>query len=98
MKRNHLDDDRVQLLDLLNREIGAEKRDLHIGPSYLMRPEVDRPGGLERVWKFDILPVLEEHFYGELTRRQVDEKFGLSALRVRLESLEASNQLDDDTL
>ena len=76
-------DDRVQLLHALNEAIGIDGRDLHIGPSYLMRKEVGDDGGLERVWRFDILPLLEEHFYGQCDSHQVRSLYGLDALRAR---------------
>jgi 5-methylcytosine-specific restriction protein B len=49
-----------------------------------MRPEADSPAGLERVWRYDLLPLLEEHYYGQLTRSQVHARFGLAATRARL--------------
>jgi 5-methylcytosine-specific restriction protein B len=77
-------DDRVALLREFNAAVGVKGRDLHIGPSYLMRPEVDQPGGLERVWRYDILPLLHEHFYGQKSPEDIDREFGLDALRKRL--------------
>ncbi|MEU4828443.1 AAA family ATPase [Actinomadura sp. NPDC023710] len=71
--------DRAALLAALNAEI--EDRDYRIGPSYLMTAGADRPGGLERIWEHSILPLLEEHYYGTLDRRQIRERFGLAAIR-----------------
>ncbi|MGB7795116.1 MAG: AAA family ATPase [Pseudonocardiaceae bacterium] len=52
-----------ELLDRLNSRI--DERDLAIGPSYLMRPEIYRhEDGLNRVWKNSILPLLAEYHYG----------------------------------
>jgi 5-methylcytosine-specific restriction protein B len=76
-------DDRVGLLTALNAEIGTEDRDYQLGPSYLMTPDAERPGGQERIWQHSILPLLEEHYYGRLTRRQVHERFGLAAIRAK---------------
>lgn len=81
---NQKDDARAGLLAALNREIGEEDRDFKIGPSYLMRDEAGTDDGLERVWRHDITPLLEEHYYGRLTREQVAAQFGLDALRRRL--------------
>lgn len=75
------DIERAALLDALNAAIDAEDRDFKIGPSYLMSPELDRDGGLGRVWRHSILPLLEEHYYGRLTRDQVHRRFGLDAVR-----------------
>jgi 5-methylcytosine-specific restriction protein B len=75
------DDERARLLAALNEAIEEQDRDLRIGPSYLMRAEAATPAGLERVWKYDIMPLLEEHYYGRLSRAQIQDRFGLAALR-----------------
>lgn len=79
-------DDRAALLAALNAEIGIENRDYQIGPSYLMTPDAEREGGQERIWEHSILPLLEEHYYGRLTRRQVHDRFGLAAIRAKAAS------------
>ncbi|GGN60017.1 hypothetical protein GCM10010112_15760 [Actinoplanes lobatus] len=73
-------DQRAVLLDALNDAIGEEDRDFQIGPSYLMR----KNAVLERVWRHDLLPLLEEHYYGRMSRRQVHDRFGLDAIRAQL--------------
>lgn len=70
----------VALHDALNRAFDEGDRDLQIGPSYFMKPEASTPGGLERIWKYDILPVLDEHFYGRLSQREIRERFGLATM------------------
>jgi 5-methylcytosine-specific restriction protein B len=75
------DDGRGELLAALNAAIHPEDHDLKIGPSYLMKPDVDKPDGLDRTWAHSILPLLEEHYYGRYSRREVQERFGLAALR-----------------
>lgn len=72
------DDRRAQLLDALNE--GIDERDLQIGPSYLMKSSASAESGLERIWKYDILPLLDDHFYGARTPEQIREQFGLEAL------------------
>jgi len=42
-----------------------EDEDFKIGPSYFMRASAQTETGLQRVWKSSILPLLEEHHYGE---------------------------------
>jgi len=66
----------AQLLDRLNREIA----DPHfaIGPSYLMTSRAANEEGLQRIWRTSILPLLEEHFFGE--GREVPAQFGIAAL------------------
>lgn len=78
LKTRGVDDERAALLDALNQEI--EEHDFKIGPSYLMRSEAETPEGLERIWDFDILPLLDEHYYGRLSRDQIRSRFGLTAL------------------
>jgi 5-methylcytosine-specific restriction protein B len=85
-----VDDERAALLDALNAEIGTEDRDYKIGPSYLMTPDAEHEGGLDRVWEHSILPLLEEHYYGRLSRPQVRERFGLATLRNKLTAAPAS--------
>lgn len=84
-RRNGLTDDRVELLKELNTTMGQRGHDLHIGPSYLMRVGLDEPGALERVWRYDILPLLHEHFYGSKSPEAIDQEFGLPSLRKRIE-------------
>jgi 5-methylcytosine-specific restriction protein B len=81
---NGYDGERADLLAALNAEIEDQDRDLRIGPSYLMKADAATPGGLERIWKYEILPLLEEHYYGRLTRDEVHAKFGLETLRASL--------------
>lgn len=68
----------ADLLDELNRRI--EDPDFKIGPSYLMRSVVHREAGLERTWRTSILPLLEEHHFGELDAAGVRSRYGLAAI------------------
>lgn len=86
LEANGCHDDRAQLLRALNTAIEDHDRDLRVGPSYLMKPEAADERGLERIWKYDILPLLEEHYYGQLTRDEVHQRFGLPALRATISS------------
>lgn len=73
---------RADLLNALNREISLEagNRDLMIGPSYLMKSHAETDQGLEEIWKYELLPLLEEQYYGRLNRDKVREKFGLQSM------------------
>lgn len=89
--RRHLeargaDTEAVELLEALNSEIDDSDRDLRIGPSYFMKATdtATGPGGLEAIWRYDLLPLLEEHYYGRMTRAEVHERFGLAALRRKI--------------
>ena len=59
--------------DALNARI--EDSDFKIGPSYFMRPEVHLEGGLDRLWQSAVLPLLEEHHFGDGT--DVARRYGL---------------------
>ncbi|MFJ8989970.1 DUF4357 domain-containing protein [Streptomyces sp. NPDC102279] len=70
----------ADLLDALNSRI--DEPDFRIGPSYLMKKSVYREAGLERTWRTKILPLMEEHHYGEGV--DIDKRYGLAALRESL--------------
>ncbi|WP_062465690.1 McrB family protein [Demequina maris] len=74
-------DRRPALLRALNAAIEESDRDFKIGPSYLMRADATTERGLDRIWRYDILPLLEEHYYGRISRTDVHATFGLAALR-----------------
>ncbi|MDR0284634.1 MAG: AAA family ATPase [Propionibacteriaceae bacterium] len=73
--------ERSELLAELNSQLPGKLREFQIGPSYLMRPEAATEAGLSRVWRYDILPLLEEQLYGTHARDQVHANFGLDAIR-----------------
>jgi len=69
--------DAAQLFDELNKRL--EDSDAAIGPSYLMKEEIyRRADGLDRVWQYDIMPLLDDLFYGQ---RDLAEQYGLPGLR-----------------
>ncbi|MFW0786142.1 AAA family ATPase [Gordonia sp. CPCC 206044] len=87
----------ADLLDELNFLIDDE--DFKIGPSYLMRDAVYARGGLERVWRTAILPLLEEFHYGDRTI-DVRSRYGLAAVRRRVQTKQSTVpdiEQDDDT-
>ncbi|MFE0250066.1 McrB family protein [Streptomyces sp. NPDC059010] len=75
-----LPDTAARLLAELNARLGDADR--AIGPSYLMKPGVARPEGLDLIWRTQILPLLEDQLYG--TGVDVEEEYGLAALRAAL--------------
>jgi len=77
LKRAKLPTEAADLLRELNERIGDP--DFAIGPSYLMNPRLAEPGGIERIWRHAILPLLQEHFFG--TGIDVEDRFGVAALR-----------------
>ena len=69
----------ADLLEEVNRRI--DDPDFQVGPSYFMRStEADAFSGarLQRIWSADILPLLEEHFYGQW--ESVARRFSLGSL------------------
>lgn len=80
LSREDISSDAAALLERLNQEIADP--DFKIGPSYLMRRPVYVEGGIERVWRTSILPLLEEHHYGESV--DVSARYGLTRLRTAL--------------
>ena len=79
LESKELPNDGALLLDALNDRLSEADPDAAIGPSYLMRSSVyDRQDGLERVWGYEIMPLLADLFYGQ---RDLGERYGLPALR-----------------
>lgn len=83
----------ADLLDELNLRI--DDPDFKIGPSYFMRAAVHAEQGLERAWRTAILPLLEEHHYGDGV--DVQRRYGLATIRSRVEArLAASDESADE--
>jgi 5-methylcytosine-specific restriction protein B len=80
------------LLDELNDRIADA--DAAIGPSYLMDKRIyAKPDGLEQVWQYQIMPLLEDLFYGQ---HDLAERYGLASMRkaVVAEGVRASGEPD----
>jgi 5-methylcytosine-specific restriction enzyme B len=71
----------ADLHDRLNELI--TDADMKIGPSYFMRTTVAQDAVLDRVWRTSILPLLEEHHYGDGI--DVAERYDLASLRRSVE-------------
>lgn len=84
LQARQLDTTPALLLDALNDAIDEWDRDLMIGPSYFMKKAAQTPAGLRRIWKYELMPLLEEHYHGQLNRAQLEERFGLEQLMGRL--------------
>jgi 5-methylcytosine-specific restriction protein B len=69
----------ADILDEANRRLGD--RNMAIGPSHLMRGDLDDEV-LERVWKYSVLPTIEDRFAA--TPDELD-RFQLPALRAALD-------------
>ena len=88
-------DEPARLLALLNSLI--QDRAYRIGPSYLMPSDADlSEARLQEIWRYEILPLLEEAHYGEGI--DIETRYGLAALRSRLAPAiidEAEEDADD---
>jgi 5-methylcytosine-specific restriction protein B len=80
LAREGLPTESADLLDALNARI--PDRDVAVGPSYFMRPEVGTDTGLDRIWRTSILPLLEELHYGDEV--DVSRRYGLTELRTSI--------------
>lgn len=78
----------ADLLDELNRRI--DDPDFKVGPSYFMRQAVHADGGLERAWRTAILPLLEEHHFGEMTSDEVVARYGLDTVAASVDGSSAA--------
>jgi len=87
-----LGDTAARLLQRLNRRI--EDPDFRIGPSYFMKsadPDAHSLERLERIWRTSILPLLQEHHYGEW--ESVKRHYRLDAL---MSSSAPADPVDDE--
>ena len=85
LDKHHLPQEAALLLDELNRRIADS--DAAIGPSYLMDERIyQREDGLDRVWQYSIMPLLEDLFYGQ---RDLGELYGLPSLRKAIAAVPA---------
>jgi 5-methylcytosine-specific restriction enzyme B len=74
----------ADLVDAANRML--PDRHLQIGPSYFMRPGLNRQW-LERIWAHSVLPYIEEQFFDEPDRV---EEFTLAAIEQRINGAAAA--------
>jgi 5-methylcytosine-specific restriction protein B len=65
----------AEFVDMVNEELKDRLggSDLLLGPSYFMKRGLDE-ASLERIWRYNVLPMLEELFYGQ---REVIEEYAL---------------------
>ena len=99
LEKHGLEDEAALLLEALNAALEAEPGvgdEFAIGPSYLMVDGSDGGPNLEHVWRYAIIPLLEERFYGAKRPADVVADFGLAAIRRRLEP-ETSEDDDVET-
>jgi hypothetical protein len=89
-----LDGESANLLDALNTQIES---DYAVGPSYLMSSDLDvSENRLTDIWKHEILPLLEEHHFGDGI--DIEKRYGLKSLRARLQAAEGENEGAETTV
>lgn len=62
-----------KILSKLNQKLADHN--MAIGPAYFMKSMKQTDVDIARIWKFQILPLLEDHFYGQWDSRQAEFKF-----------------------
>lgn len=93
LKKRELPSRVADLHDELNRRI--EDPDFKVGPSYFMRKAVHLDGGLERTWRTSILPLLEEHHFGEMDAHAVADRYGLAAVAAAVDKVNTVEETAD---
>jgi 5-methylcytosine-specific restriction protein B len=80
----------ADFLDMVNEELKDRLggSDLLLGPSYFMKRGLDE-GMLARIWRYNVLPMLEELFYGQ---REVIEGYALERVLRRFRQQVASEE------
>lgn len=91
LRHNDISEEPADVLVELNRRLDND--DYAIGPSYLMNDDVKSQMGLERIWKYSIMPLLIEHFYGQ---RGVAERFELASLQKQVRVRDQQVNSDPD--
>lgn len=78
LRKHGQPDDAARLLGALNSQL--DDPEFRVGPSYLMSESATTPAGLNRIWRAQIMPLLADQ-YPDLSRKDLNEQFGLSAIR-----------------
>jgi 5-methylcytosine-specific restriction enzyme B len=86
LAKHELPSETALLLDALN--VRLADADAAIGPSYLMNKSTyEQPDGLDQVWDYEIMPLLEDFLYGQ---PGLESRYGLAALRAAVRSAQPS--------
>jgi 5-methylcytosine-specific restriction protein B len=86
----------ADLHEELNRRI--EDADFKIGPSYFMRHKLHEDDGtsIRRVWRTSILPLLEEHHFGELAAAEVKARYSYDSIATAVDRGAAVDTVPDE--
>src|SRR5450759_152530 len=81
----------LRLFLALNKRIGVDLgENFMIGHSYLMNADVGTDRGLERIWRFAIVPLLNEYFYNRQDRHQLLASYAIERLMSAAEPVEVA--------
>ena len=86
----------ADLVDELNRRI--DDPDFQVGPSYFMKrtsEDAFSTARLELIWDADILPLLQEHYYGQWPA--VSDRFALKSLLRSVHSIDGTEETPTET-
>ena len=72
LAKNGLPNTSATILEKLNAKLADHN--LAIGPAYFMKAKHQSDEGISKIWKYSILPLLEDHFYGQWDERKLEFK------------------------
>ena len=72
LAKNGLPNTPATILEKLNAKLADHN--LAIGPAYFMKAKHQSDEGISRIWTYSILPLLEDHFYGQWDERKSEFK------------------------
>ena len=72
LSKNGLPNTAAVILSKLNAKLADHN--LAIGPAYFMKTGEHSDSEISEIWKYSILPLLEDHFYGQWDERKSEFK------------------------
>jgi 5-methylcytosine-specific restriction protein B len=72
LAKNGLPKTSATILTKLNTKLADHN--LAIGPAYFMKSKTQSDADISRIWRYSILPLLEDHFYGQWDTRKSEFK------------------------
>jgi len=72
LAKNGLPKTSATILTKLNAKLADHN--LAIGPAYFMKSRTQSDGEISKIWRYSILPLLEDHFYGQWDTRKSEFK------------------------
>ena len=72
LAKNGLPSTSATILEKLNAKLADHN--IAIGPAYFMKAKNQSDAGISKIWTYSILPLLEDHFYGQWDERKSEFK------------------------